>query len=153
MYVKIELNTKNIIKKFDMKLYWTKMADILAYNISQIWLMWCKNGRCYELQQWSFWLMWPGKVSQTLQWRIHIHIYTSIRHFWLMPTQIAKVMGSTWGPPGSCWPQMGPMNLAIRVMLPVIEVNSSLESSSWDTACIAYIKTDIWMNKPTNIVD
>ena len=23
--------------------------------------------------------------------------------------QIAKLMGPTWGPPGSCWPQMGPM--------------------------------------------
>ena len=49
-----------------MKLYWTKMADISEYSISQIWLMWCKNGWCYEFQQWSFWLMWPGKVSQTL---------------------------------------------------------------------------------------
>ena len=26
-----------------------------------------------------------------------------------MFTQIAKFMGPTWGPPGSCWPQMGPM--------------------------------------------
>ena len=25
-------------------------------------------------------------------------------------TQIAKFMGSTWGPPGSCRPQMGPMS-------------------------------------------
>ena len=25
------------------------------------------------------------------------------------PTQIAKIMGPTWGPPGSCRPQMGPM--------------------------------------------
>ena len=24
-------------------------------------------------------------------------------------TQIAKFMGPTWGSPGSCWPQMGPM--------------------------------------------
>ena len=43
------------------------MADIPEYNTSQIWLMWCKNGRCYEFQQWSFWLMWPGKVLQTLE--------------------------------------------------------------------------------------
>ena len=28
--------------------------------------------------------------------------------------QIAKFMGLTWGPPGSCGPQMGPMNRAIR---------------------------------------
>ena len=30
------------------------------------------------------------------------------------PSQIAKFMGPTWGPPGSCRPQMGPMNLVIR---------------------------------------
>ena len=29
-------------------------------------------------------------------------------------TQIARFMGPTWGPPGSCRPQMGPMYLAIR---------------------------------------
>ena len=38
---------------------------------------------------------------------------------WPMVSQIAKFMGPTWGPPGSCRPQMGPMlagpvNLAIR---------------------------------------
>ena len=27
----------------------------------------------------------------------------------LVRTQIAKFIGPTWGPPGSCWPQMGPM--------------------------------------------
>ena len=27
----------------------------------------------------------------------------------LLVTQIAKFMGPTWGPPGSCRPQMGPM--------------------------------------------
>ena len=35
--------------------------------------------------------------------------------------QIARFMGPTWGPPGSCQPpdgpHVGPMNLAIRVML------------------------------------
>ena len=31
-----------------------------------------------------------------------------------METQIAKFMGPTWGPPGSCRPHLGPMNLAIR---------------------------------------
>ena len=30
------------------------------------------------------------------------------------PSQIAKFMGPTWGPLGSCRPQLGPMNLAIR---------------------------------------
>ena len=26
-----------------------------------------------------------------------------------IPSQIARIMGSTWGPPGSCRPQVGPM--------------------------------------------
>ena len=36
--------------------------------------------------------------------------------FCAMWTQIAKLMGPTWGPPGSCRPQMGPM-LAPRTLL------------------------------------
>ena len=28
---------------------------------------------------------------------------------YLMPSQIAKFVGPTWSPPGSCWPQMGTM--------------------------------------------
>ena len=38
--------------------------------------------------------------------------YSSVRRFALLiyeSTQIARFMGQTWGPPGSCWPQMGPM--------------------------------------------
>ena len=34
--------------------------------------------------------------------------------------QIAKFMGPTWGPPGSCRTQMGPMNLAIRDTIKMI---------------------------------
>ena len=46
-------------------------------------------------------------MSPTLQhpslqsWHRHLH--------WSIHTQIAKFMGPTWGPPGSCRPQMGPM--------------------------------------------
>ena len=36
-----------------------------------------------------------------------------------LTTQIAKFMGPTWGPPESCRPQMGPMNIAIREMYPL----------------------------------
>ena len=40
---------------------------------------------------------------------------------WSDPTQTARFMGPTWGPPGSCRPQVGPMlppiNLAIRVLM------------------------------------
>ena len=31
-------------------------------------------------------------------------------------SQVARFMGPTWGPPGSCRPLMGPMNLVIRVL-------------------------------------
>ena len=37
---------------------------------------------------------------------------------WL--SQIAKFMGPTWGPLGSCQPQMGPMNLAVRDVMVII---------------------------------
>ena len=58
-------------------------------------------------------------------------LFQRYEHEWLWPgydnmgsvnfaaySQIARFMGPTWGPPGSCWPQVGPMlapiNLAIR---------------------------------------
>ena len=41
---------------------------------------------------------------------------TSRIQWWRLP-QIAKFMGPTWGPPGSCRPQMGPMDLVIRGLL------------------------------------
>ena len=34
-------------------------------------------------------------------------------------SQIARFMGPTWGPPGTCRPQMGPMNHAIRLVVDV----------------------------------
>ena len=36
----------------------------------------------------------------------------------LRETQIARFMGPTWGPSGSCRPYVGPMNLAIRELVP-----------------------------------
>ena len=35
----------------------------------------------------------------------------------IMTTQIAKFMGPTWGPPGSCRPQMGPMLAPLILLL------------------------------------
>ena len=40
---------------------------------------------------------------------MNIHNYTKIIHCHLVTPQIAKFMGPTWGPTGSCRPQMGPM--------------------------------------------
>ena len=46
----------------------------------------------------SVWLFWKSLKSSLLN-----------NPVWQTPTQIAKFMGPTWGPPGSCRPQMGPM--------------------------------------------
>ena len=32
-----------------------------------------------------------------------------LAHYWNISTQLAKFMGPTWGPPGSCRPQLGPI--------------------------------------------
>ena len=51
-----------------------------------------------------------GNICQTVPWGF------STRRIWRrIYAQIAKFMGPTWGPPGSCRPQMGPM-LAPRTL-------------------------------------
>ena len=44
----------------------------------------------------------------------------------LFSTHIARLMGPTWGLPGSCRPQVGPMNLAIRVYITALPVITPL---------------------------
>ena len=46
------------------------------------------------------------------------------------PTQIAKLMGPTWGPTGSCRPQMGPM-LALWTLLSQYGFSWVLHATSW----------------------
>ena len=40
----------------------------------------------------------------------------------LRTSQIARFIGSTWGPPGSCWPQVGPM-LSPWILLSGVRMN------------------------------
>ena len=54
-------------------------------------------------------------------------------------SQIAKFMGPIWGPPGSCRPQMGPMNLAIRG-LSRIAVSVTFDPSN-QIGCNRYLVT------------
>ena len=45
-------------------------------------------------------------------WTLEFNTISNVqvfRQFNKEPSQIAKFIGSTWGPPGSCWPQMGHM--------------------------------------------
>ena len=56
-------------------------------------------------------------MPQQQEWHINQKFtnksYRTVRHMtqWShsCPTKIAEFMGPTWGPPGSCRPQMGPM--------------------------------------------
>ena len=53
-----------------------------------------------------FWFLWLILVSYQKQPSIWSgHEVATV----LLPAQITKFMGPTWGPPGSCRPQMGPM--------------------------------------------
>ena len=42
-------------------------------------------------------------------WDVSIEGQTDEQHEDIMPPQIARFMGPTWGPLGSCRPQVGPM--------------------------------------------
>ena len=62
--------------------------------------------------------MWSRKRQYKFMWMVYWRLYeyvTSIfifnfqRHYSTMCSQIAKFMGPTWGPPGSCRPQRVPM--------------------------------------------
>ena len=56
------------------------------------------------------WLMLQNEFLQIDSFKAKPYIYVA--------TQIAQFMGPTWGPPGSCRPHIGPMNLAIRETRP-----------------------------------
>ena len=60
-----------------------------------------------------------------------------------MYTQIAKFMGPTWGPPGSCRPQMGPMNLAWTLALMVDSITNN-EWSLWYGTWLMVLYLDLW---------
>ena len=64
--------------------------------------------------------------------RFHSNLSESLHWLWGSHTLIAKFMGPTWGPPGSCRPHVGPMNFAI-----------------WDAIASVPVKQSwgIWVNK------
>ena len=62
-------------------------------------------------------------LSQLIQEFVHWYLYFESM------SQIARFMGPTWGPPGSCRPQMGPM-LAPLTLLSGVPI-CNIESISW----------------------
>ena len=57
----------------------------------------------------------PYKVIKSYNWQSHdclifvMEIPIPVKSIDIETAQIAKFVGPTWGPPGSCWPQMGPI--------------------------------------------
>ena len=67
----------------------------------------------------AYWKKLPSSLQVNRKRRVipqHINnVFTSVWHglssrtMWCQPSQIARFMGPTWGPPRSCRPQMGPI--------------------------------------------
>ena len=52
---------------------------------------------------------------------------------WFTVTQIAKFVGPTWGPPGSCWTQMGPMLAPWTLLSGKLTLGISWFCDNWTT--------------------
>ena len=115
--------------------------------MKQPWSIWINKSHCFHRNTWY-------KHNQTK------HPKTRARVLWLIATQKAKFMGPTWGPPGSCRPQMGPM-LAPRTLL---SGNSSVLVKyaydrkfitmwySIDTIMISFLSNITTHNKNSNFI-
>ena len=77
---------------------WAKLAFINSWPYIRGYL-----SRLWWFQQYRMWwgLSKMVGIMQKIFWRHFLDCK--------LPSQITKFMGPTWGPPGSCRPQMGPM--------------------------------------------
>ena len=62
----------------------------------------CRFGKCESLRH-------TVSYDCVIADDITLNDTTKITRHQTITTEIAWFMGPTWGPPGSCWPQMGPM--------------------------------------------
>ena len=79
----------------------------ILYNLDGVWelgrVLFICSSHCLVVLDRSAWHLPRGRWILTYPGR-YLLPSLSVNH-----TQIAKFMGPTWGPPGSCRPQMGPM--------------------------------------------
>ena len=85
-------------------------------------LVWRQATTCYLNQNRRSTSQYGVNIPQWVTILVNIQIYIFYLHCNLYMiidncTQIAKFMGPTWGPPGSCRPQMGPMLAAWTLLL------------------------------------
>ena len=68
--------------------------------------------------------------SEHRRGHVFINFYVYFPESYHQLSQIAKFMGPTWGPPGSCRPQMGPM-LATWTLLSRFFITHAEEKMKW----------------------
>ena len=89
-----------------------------------VWWQKCGNPFC------RYWLIHPSTCNGLLE----------------LASQIAKFMGPTWDPPGSCRPQTGPMlatwTLLSGLFMCMISCDSSLILTQKKSSCIISIRAD-----------
>ena len=84
------------------------------------WLIFCwitGNRFMWNLNQNNHFLKWNKRYLQNHFQPFLLGLNVLKSPWKKFPTQIARFLGPTWGPPWFCRPQVGPMNLAIRVYL------------------------------------
>ena len=79
---------------------------------------WNLVGCLYWRRSWFYWkkkaFKFKFKFNIQVQLRSKVGNRSHLSLTWIcqkvkISSQIARFMGPTWGPPGSCWPQMGPI--------------------------------------------
>ena len=108
--------------------------------------VWCYVYLIYVMLGYFSWHFWPcitRSWHQTLLLMI-LHSQTLVDDSWffidyVVISQIAKFMGPTWGSPGTCRPQMGPM-LAPWTLLS----GMSYHQMSWNNGTMRYGFKMVW---------
>ena len=106
--------TWNEASAVEIILFWAVVIHIYLVLLCLAWIMLSLNNCAFEPYRPSIFMI-GGHFCLTIYW------LTNRNHEWSLAemvlaalnnqrcTQIARSMGPTWSPPGSCRPQMGPM--------------------------------------------
>ena len=70
---------------------------------------WCNQATSHYLSQcWPRFLCYILSLGHSELRLLMSSVWNTCNSILPIYTQIAKFMGPAWGPPGACWPQMGP---------------------------------------------
>ena len=78
------------------------------------------------------------------------HLLVDLNQSWsssLMSSQITRFMGPTWGPPGSCRPQMGPILAPWTLLSGIFSLDHSMLTVHKGTFCFCLNTNDLVFNR------